>query len=119
MFIVFGWVKKGKRERPLLDTYCYQCKRQTTWDWFRLTDWLSIFFIELVPVKDDHLLACQGCGDQLPLTKNEARGIKRLKQLSDSESKQLHDALVQRLEDHQLDGKTATQREFLKSKRPD
>jgi hypothetical protein len=117
--IIIGWTKKGKRERPLLDTHCYQCRKETTWDWFRLTDWLSAYFIPVVPMKNEHLLACRGCGDQLKLAKDEVRGIKRLNQLPKQESQQLHDSLVHRLEEQQLAGKTETQREFLKPKRPD
>jgi len=117
MIILFGWTKKGKRERALLDTHCYQCKRQTTWDWYRLTEWVTGFFIPLLPIKSEHFLVCSACKDQLALQTDEARGIKILKQLPKEESQQLHDGLVQRLEDHQLAGKSTTQREFLKSQR--
>jgi zinc-ribbon family len=117
MIILFGWEKKGTRVRPLLDTHCYRCKRQTTWDWYRITEWVTFFFIRVLPFKDEHLVVCANCGDQLLLDKNEARGIKKLKNLAPTESQTLHDKLVKRLEDHQLADKSDTQREFLKSQR--
>jgi hypothetical protein len=117
MIIIFGWTKKGKRERPLLDTHCYQCRRQTTWDWFRLTEWITGFFVPLLPIGSQHFLVCSTCHDQLELQAAETRGIKQLKHLPASESKQLHDRLVQRLEAYQLADKSETQREFLKTQR--
>ena len=117
MIILFGWEKKGKRERALLDTHCYPCKRQTTWDWIRLTEWITGFFIPLLPIKSEHFLVCSICKDQLQLQAGEARGVKQLPLLSKLDSQQLHDRLVQRLEDYQLSGKTATQRDFLKTQR--
>jgi hypothetical protein len=38
--------------------------------------------------------------------------------LPQDESQELHDALVEALEHHQLRDKTETQRDFLKSRRP-
>jgi hypothetical protein len=117
MIFIFGIAYKSKRERPLLDTHCYTCSRVTTWDWYRVGEWFSLFFVALLPVKDEHFLLCSSCGDRLQLTANEARGVKNLKQLAPAESQSLHDHLVQRLEDLQLADKTQTQREYLKSKR--
>jgi hypothetical protein len=117
MIIIFGWTTKGTAVRPLLDTYCYECKRQTTWDWYRLAEWVTAFFVPVLPVKSEHYLVCQGCRDQLQLQSDEVRDIKRLKQLSKDASQTLHDRLVQRLEDRQLDGKTETQKEYLKTRR--
>ena len=117
MIIIFGSTNKGKRERSLLDTYCYQCKQETTWDWYRLTEWITGFFVPLLPTTSEHFLVCTGCHDQLKLQPDEARGIKHLNQLPAHESKQLHDSIVRRLEERQLANKTETQREFLKSQR--
>lgn len=115
MIFIFGARRKGERLRPLLDTHCYRCKRGTTWDWLRVTDWLSVFFIRLIPLRSKTYLACNGCGDALLLQPNEARGISDLQRLSADRSRRLHDHLVQRLEEHQFRGKSTTQREYLKS----
>jgi hypothetical protein len=117
MFIIAGSTRKARRERPLLDTYCYQCKKQTTWDWYRLTEWFTAFFIAVLPIASDHYLVCTGCKDQLQLQSDEARGVKNLQRLPADESLQLHDRLVQRLEDHQLAGKSDTQNEDLQRQR--
>jgi hypothetical protein len=115
MFFIVGSQSKGERLRALLDTHCYRCNRGTTWDWLRVTDWLSIFFIRLIPLRSKGYLACNGCGDTLALQAGEMRGISNLNRLSDERSRELHDHLVRRLEEHQFHGKSATQREFLKS----
>ena len=117
MIIIFGSATKGATVRPLIDTHCYECKRQATWDWYRVTEWMSAFFVPVLPVRSHHYLVCQTCRDGLQLNATEVRGIKRLKQLPERESQTLHDRLVQRLEDHQLSDKTETQRAYLKARR--
>ena len=117
MIIIFGSTNKGKRERSLLDTYCYQCKLETTWDWYRLTEWITAFFVPLLPTTSEHFLVCTGCHDQLKLQPEEAQGVKHLNQLAAGESKALHDKIVRRLEERQLADKTETQRDFLRSQR--
>lgn len=117
MIIIFGTSHKSKRERPLIDTYCFECKRTTTWDWYKVTEWISAFFIPVLPVRDEHFLVCSTCGDQLQMDRDEARGVKRRTQLAPDESQRLHDRLIERLETHQLSGKSETQREYLRSQR--
>jgi len=117
MLIIAGSTKKGKRERSLLDTYCYQCRKQTTWDWIRLTEWFTVFFVALLPITSEHYLVCTGCKDHLKLLADDACGVKNLQRLPADDSRQLHDRLVQRLEDQQLAGKSDTQREDLKRHR--
>ena len=117
MFIIAGSTKKGKRERPLLDTYCFQCRKQTTWDWYRLTEWFTAFFVALLPIASEHYLVCTGCKDHLKLHSDEAHGVKNLQRLPADEAQQLHDRLVRRLEDQQLAGKSETQCEDLKRHR--
>ncbi|HTE40615.1 MAG TPA: hypothetical protein VK629_07290 [Steroidobacteraceae bacterium] len=117
MLIVFGTAHKGKRVRPLLDTYCFPCKRDVTWEWYRLTEWLTAYFIRVLPVKNEYFLVCGACGDRMSLTKDEATGIQKLSALTPDESISLHDSLVARLETHQLQDRTETQREYLKSQR--
>jgi len=117
MIIIFGSATKGAPVRKLIDTYCYQCKREVTWDWFRVTEWMSAFFVPVLPLKSEHFLVCPACRDRVRLKTDELRSIKRLRQLAESDSRILHDRLVQRLEDHQLADKTATQRVFLKTHR--
>jgi hypothetical protein len=117
MIVIFGSTNKGNRERSLLDSYCFRCKQETTWDWYRLTEWITLFFVPLLPTTSEHFLVCTGCHDQLKLLPDETHGIKHLNQLPGPESKELHDRIVQRLEQRQLADKTATQREFLKNQR--
>lgn len=117
MIIIFGTAHKSKRERPLIDTYCFECKRPTTWDWYKVTEWMSAFFIPVLPIRDEHFLVCSHCGDQLQMNKEEANGVKCRAELTAAESRLLHDRLVDRLETHQLAEKSDTQREYLKSQR--
>ncbi len=117
MIIIFGWTTKGAIERSLLDTHCYSCRRTTTWEWFRATEWLTGFFLPVLPIKSEHYLLCQHCKDSLQLQKHEVKAIKRLQLLPADESAALHDRLVERLEAHQMSGKTETQREYLKRRK--
>jgi hypothetical protein len=117
MIFIFGLTSKGATDRPLLDTHCYECKRSMTWDLFRDTEWMSAFFVRLLPIKSDYYLRCQGCHESLALSPDEVKGVKQLDSMAPEESKALHDKLVQRLETQQLSDKTETQREYLKSQR--
>lgn len=117
MIIIFGWTHKGATVRPLIDTHCYPCRRTTTWEWYRVGEWMTLFFLRVLPVRSDYYLVCRGCRDNLKLSADEVSGVKRLSQLSADESQSLHDKLVKRLEDHQMADKTETQREFLKNRR--
>jgi hypothetical protein len=117
MIFIVGSAYRPKRLQPLLDTHCFGCNRVTTWDWHKVTEWISAFFIPLLPITDEHYLRCSGCGDTLRLTREQVDGVKRRVQLSTSESQHLHDALVAALEAQQLKDKTDTQREFLKARR--
>jgi hypothetical protein len=90
---------------------------ETTWDWYRLTEWFTAFFVPLLPTTSEHFLVCTGCHDQLKLQPDEAQGAKQLSQLSAIESNALHDKIVQRIEERQLADKTETQRDFLRSQR--
>jgi hypothetical protein len=117
MFILFGTTHKVKRQRALLDTFCYECKRVVAWDWMKTTEWLTAYFIALAPVGSRHFLCCGGCGTVLQLTPDELRGIQTLQSLLPADARSLHDHLVSRLEIQQLADKTDTQREYLKAQR--
>jgi hypothetical protein len=117
MIVIFGWQKHGKLERPLLDTHCYRCQRQTTWDWHRVTEYVTLFFARVLPFKSESYLVCQFCSDTVTLVGEEASGVRRLSALPPEASRKLHDRLVIKIEEHQLAGKTQTQRAYLASRR--
>jgi len=117
MFVIFGFTKKPKLIRTLLNTYCYECEKETLWDWLKLTEWISLFFLDVIPFKSQHFLACQNCGYYIELNKQDIVSIQSLKTLSDIESELLHDYVVKKLEDSQLNGKSDTQLKWIKLKK--
>jgi len=114
MFILFGWSKKPSLVKTLLTTYCYECNKDTSWDWLKLTEWVSLFFINVIPFKSQHFLACQNCGDHIQFTKDEVDSVKVLQKLSKADSDLLHDNIVRRIEVSQLGDKTETQVKWIK-----
>ena len=115
MFIIFGWLKETKHEKSLLDTYCYHCNNNSTWELCSETEWVTFFDIKTIPFLAKHYIVCDRCHDEFNLSKEITRGVTRLNKLSASKSRKLHDRLVSELEKHQLSNKTERQLEFIKS----
>lgn len=116
MFVIFGWEKHGERVKPLIDTHCYHCNNAVTWDWVKVTEWVSFFFVRVVPFKSEHFLGCGICGDAIALDNSEVRRLKKLHRLSRRKSSHLHGALVARLEQHQFEGMTENQIRWHKAR---
>jgi len=115
MFIMFGWLKETVHEKPLLDTYCYHCNNNSTWDLFRVTEWVTLFEIKALPFLNKHYIVCDRCNDTFDLDKKISKQVGKLHQLNPHKSQRLHDELVSQLEKKQLQGKSQRQLDYIKS----
>lgn len=117
MFVIFGWQKTVEPKESLLKTDCHRCGKEVSWRIWHETEWVSLFFVRLLPLLTKHHLACEVCRDSLPLDAQTARRARNRHALDERARTQLHDDLLQRIEKHQLGGMTEGQRRYYKSTR--
>jgi hypothetical protein len=117
MFVVFGWEKSFKPAESLLKTHCHRCNNESSWRIWNETEWVSLFFVKVLPFLTKYHLACEVCRDAVPLDSKTVKGARNRRQLSPDESRALHDSLVKRIEDHQYGGMTEGQRRYYKETR--
>lgn len=115
MFVIFGWLKESTPVKPLLDTWCYHCNSQRTWELYCETEWVTFFDIRTFPFMKKYFLYCSKCHDTLPLDKHTGNTVMQLDSLGSSKSQMLHDNLVCELEKHQLSNKTERQLAYIRS----
>ncbi len=117
MFFVFGWEKTFKPAESLLKTRCHNCNRTTVWRIWHETEWVSLFFVRLVPFSRRFLLVCDDCRDALALDAAAVKGARSRHRLGEGARLALHDEIVARVEDHQLGGLTEGQRQYYRNMR--
>ena len=117
MFVVFGWDKTFKQRESLLKTHCHHCSSDVSWHIWHETEWVSLFFVRLIPLVTKYHLACEVCRNSLPLDAPTCRRARNRHALDARTSRQLHDELVKRIEDHQYGGMTEGQRTYYKRTR--
>ena len=112
MFVIFGWEKTAKPIESVLKAECFHCKNLSGWDVWKETEWISLFFIKLIPFLNKYYLVCSICNDSISLPNSLAREILN----PNNRTTELHDSLVKSIEKHQFEGMTETQIEYWKSK---
>jgi hypothetical protein len=117
MFIVFGWEKTFKQQESLLKSHCHQCDNDVSWRIWHETEWATLFFVRLIPFATKYRLACEVCRDSLPIDSKTCQQARNRRALDARASRELHDTLVKRIEDHQYGGMTEGQRSYYKSSR--
>jgi hypothetical protein len=117
MFVVFGWEKSFKPAESLLKTHCHRCNNESSWRIWHETEWVSLFFVKVVPFLTKYHLACEVCRDAVPLDAKTCKRARDRRALSAEESRDLHDSLVRLIEDHQYGGMTEGQRRYYKETR--
>jgi len=115
MFIMFGWLKESVHVKPLIDTYCYHCNNNSTWELFRETEWVTFFELKTIPFINKHYIVCERCNDTFHLDKKTTKQVYKLQRLSERKSLRLHDHLVSQMEKEQLKGKSQRQLDYIKS----
>jgi hypothetical protein len=118
VFIIFGMQKKSPPPRELFDGECYHCKNHVSWLHFKATDWLSFFFIPVIPFGTTHLLACSICGDGLELDREEGRGLDAFDEMTAAQRQEWREYLAERMEEHQLEQMSETQRNWHREQKP-
>jgi hypothetical protein len=112
VFFIFGWNKKSATRGAVVESRCHHCRNHVSWHHFKITDWLELFFIPLIPFRSEHFLACGICGDAVKLTGEESRGVESLFRMTAAERDEWREYLVERLEDHQLGDMSDTQKNW-------
>lgn len=112
MFIIFGWDKTIKQVESVLKTECFHCKNMAGWSIWKETEWISLFFIKVIPFRSRYYLVCNICNDSISISNSLANEILN----PEKRTTELHDLLVKGIEEHQFQGMTETQIEYWKSK---
>ncbi len=111
MFVIFGWENVFKPIESLLETRCFNCKNHSNWSVWKETEWVSLFFINLIPLTNKYHIGCDVCGDSTILNTELAK-----KALKPSERNiQLHDEIITLIEKHQFSQMTEGQINYYKS----
>jgi hypothetical protein len=117
MFIVFGSAKTFRQQESLLKSHCHHCNSDVSWRIWHETEWVSLFFLRLIPFVTKYHIACEVCRDSLPLDSKTCRAARHRAALDARASRELHDELVKRIEEHQYGGMTEGQRTYYKRTR--
>lgn len=111
MFIIFGWEKTVRPLESLITTNCYHCDNVSSWSLWKETQWLSLFFIKVLPFSSKHHLCCDICSNSVPL--NNSLATSTLSKSNRNEA--LHAELLSKIEQHQFVGLTEGQISFKKA----
>lgn len=111
MFIIFGWGTTSKALEQVLSTTCMHCKNNSTWSIWKETEWVTLFFVKVLPLFSRHYLACDICADTLKLSAQTANAALTPK----ARTQELHDDIVRQIEQHQCHGLTERQIHFRKN----
>lgn len=111
MFVIFGWEKSVKPIESIMKTSCYHCQNHSGWSVWKETEWVSLFFVKILPFINKYHLGCDVCGDSVVLKDNEARDALNQKR----RSQELHDELVSKIEKHQFQSLSEGQISYRKA----
>jgi hypothetical protein len=114
VFILFGIRKKSPPPRELFSGRCYHCKNEVSWLCFKATDWLELFFIPLIPFGTTHFMACSICGDGIELDGQEGQAAEGFEGLNQELRQEWREYFAEKMEDHQLDQMSETQRNWYR-----
>ena len=118
MFIIFGWENKSGLVRIAFREHCHRCQASRQWGHFQDSQWISFFFIPMIPIKHKHYLVCEGCNDTLELNAKAVKMLKRLAKTNDAETRNwIVQGFSSLIENHQLADKTEVQREYIRASR--
>jgi len=113
MFIIFGWEKSIKPIESVLKTKCYHCNNESKWSIWKETEWVSLFFINVIPFKNKYFISCDICGDLTELATSIAKRALTPSQRNEA----LHDDLINIIEGFQFEGFTEGQINYHKSQK--
>lgn len=70
--------KTLKKFGPVRKISCSNCKNESNWHLQKLTSWITLFFMPIIPYRRDYFLVCPVCRNCLELEKEEFKTIKDL-----------------------------------------
>lgn len=115
MFVVFGCKKTIKPFGSLLSTDCHRCHNRSAWGIWRETEWLSLFFIRLLPFKNKHYLTCSICSDAVLLGEKNYNQLLNHQKLSTKDSQKVYDDLIKLIENHQFASMTEGKKQYYRN----
>jgi hypothetical protein len=117
VFVVFGWEKTFKPKESLLKTHCHACRNDVSWRVWEETEWVSLFFVRVLPLFTKHHIGCDVCRSLVPLDAKTCRAARGRQRLDERARSALHDDLVRRIDEQQFGGMTEGQRRYYKGSR--
>ena len=83
MFFIFGWGQRKVQDHgPLPPRPCPRCRNREPWRLQTVSEWLTVFFIPLIPLRRHHVAVCPVCGYAQALTAAALEEARRLGHLS-------------------------------------
>lgn len=81
MFFLFGWNHQTKKDYgPTLPIKCPNCNNDVFWHLVHSRDWLTVFFVPVIPYKSKHSLLCEVCSQGIELNDTQISKAKKLNQ---------------------------------------
>lgn len=68
MIFIFGIAPREKVLGPCEEITCSRCHNKTFWMLKKSVNWISLFFIPVIPVSTKKFMYCSICGNHEPLT---------------------------------------------------
>jgi len=82
MFFIFGWGhRKVQDHGRVARRLCPHCRNDEPWQLLTVSEWITLFFIPVIPTSRKHLTMCPICGYAIELdgaALEEARRLARL-----------------------------------------
>ncbi len=82
MFFIFGWGHRKVQDHGATPPrLCPRCHNSQPWRLLTVSEWITIFFLPLIPTGKRHLTVCPVCGQEQILegaALEEARRLGRL-----------------------------------------
>src|SRR2546427_3624280 len=78
-FIIFGWGNGRKKDLGAAIPFnCPNCKNAVMLHYFTVTNWFSLFFIPLIPLRTRHLMVCPICTRAIKIEREHVPLAKQL-----------------------------------------
>jgi len=108
VIVIYGWLKEAQEVGAAPFCYCYRCQRKRPWEHWRETEWVTFFAVKTIPFLRKSHIVCGACRNPIQLARAQVQQL---------ENKDAWPALVNFLEELQLEGKSEIQRNFLQAQR--
>jgi len=76
MFVLFGWGKKTVKDFHVNQViHCNHCNNTKPWQYKKVTSWVTLFFIPVIPYQIQHIRVCPICGQHDKMSKEDFSAI--------------------------------------------